>query len=435
MQECPRCSRTFADISNHKVCPAGVCSSCQVLQKNLSAHRCPWKKFEAFDGGVTADPVHCNRCQQAFYGLRFLKYRIRDSRYCRDCWFRPGFQQDYCSEKKVLEQKVHTYLLEQNRTHCKICECTLLEENGLRTYYEFDHLDVSNKKGNIGKMIMSLEKIEDIKAEINRCRLLCDHCHSLVTQMERDAGVHQLIPLMEQRPELATVVSTRIEAWVQDHRKKALINLGELDEHVLERELLNLDLPEFFEWPSHELTEPVQPLVKRWRQQLGTRRISALGVETDEIPRRLAQLLLFADLVVRLRGYLMAVADACASDPGVRLADKGSQGGTTLVQYYDPCEFLLAAYEYLVKDKGWIQAAQEACRQLLLGLLSEGTVRYVGFGAGMIAWCALSALGLEISAFSSRVENFQGVYMELHNHGEHDGENRLQPENWFSVRG
>jgi len=50
----------------------------------------------------------------------------------------------------------------------------------------FDHIDVLQKKQNIGSMLDHFPKMEDLLSEIKKCRVLCANCHSIKTYENND---------------------------------------------------------------------------------------------------------------------------------------------------------------------------------------------------------------------------------------------------------
>jgi hypothetical protein len=84
-----------------------------------------------------------------------------------------------------------------------------------------------------------------------------------------------------------------------------------------------------------------------------------------------------------------------------------------------------------------MQRASAACRQLLADLLEKGRLVCPSCGAEMLAWCAVTALGLEreLGPFVDPGRTpCQRIYLVIHNFGEHDGPAALQPEHWFDPQ-
>jgi hypothetical protein len=53
-----------------------------------------------------------------------------------------------------------------------------------------DHKNPENKINAISNMMLRPEyTIEDIKIELEKCRMLCAHCHKIHTQKQHDTGI------------------------------------------------------------------------------------------------------------------------------------------------------------------------------------------------------------------------------------------------------
>ena len=64
--------------------------------------------------------------------------------------------------------------------------CSFCGANDRRMH--FDHINMFEKRDSISTMIYTGCSKEEIIAEINKCQLLCIHCHNKVTFMERKYG-------------------------------------------------------------------------------------------------------------------------------------------------------------------------------------------------------------------------------------------------------
>ena len=74
------------------------------------------------------------------------------------------------ARKRKQQDFVYDYLSENS---CKLCG----EEDIL--YLQFDHLDRKNKVANISHMVSG--SMENLKAEMDKCRVVCVKCHVVVT--------------------------------------------------------------------------------------------------------------------------------------------------------------------------------------------------------------------------------------------------------------
>ena len=83
--------------------------------------------------------------------------------------------------KQVLYNKVNTW--KRQFQHCPTCGVDIVEGNEL--CFDLDHLDPYKKEHNIPNMIRKLYPFHTIKKEMQKCRLLCCHCHIDHTKTQR----------------------------------------------------------------------------------------------------------------------------------------------------------------------------------------------------------------------------------------------------------
>lgn len=62
----------------------------------------------------------------------------------------------------------------------------------------FDHKNIFEKNGSICSMVWSGEAIEKIQEEFKKCQLMCEDCHSMVTNLERKYGLLTLKKFSEE---------------------------------------------------------------------------------------------------------------------------------------------------------------------------------------------------------------------------------------------
>ena len=84
----------------------------------------------------------------------------------------------------LIEEEIKQYMIEKGHTHCAFCNKDRLD----RHEFHFDHINMFTKIGSVGKMMYSGTSVELIKAEIDKCQLLCTSCHAAVTHFERKFG-------------------------------------------------------------------------------------------------------------------------------------------------------------------------------------------------------------------------------------------------------
>ena len=114
----------------------------------------------------------CSDCGgSVFYSLRVWKA----SRLCYSC---------HSIRHKSLLIEVEQYMIEKDNTKCVFCE---KPRNNPHDFH-LDHVNMYSKKGSVGQMIYYGESIDIIKAEIDKCQLLCISCHAAVTHFEHKYG-------------------------------------------------------------------------------------------------------------------------------------------------------------------------------------------------------------------------------------------------------
>lgn len=90
---------------------------------------------------------------------------------------------DHNMKQKKLERRKEVDKWKLQKGSC--AECKLQIEDDFAFLFDLDHIDPSTKVNSISDMCNSLQSIESIRAEVEKCRLLCCKCHRLHT---RDMG-------------------------------------------------------------------------------------------------------------------------------------------------------------------------------------------------------------------------------------------------------
>jgi len=90
-------------------------------------------------------------------------------------------------QKSKLEQEKNKYIESFKKQGCIICK--FYDEKILR-FLEFDHINPSEKIADICVMKMSSNySLNDLKNEIEKCRILCRHCHKIHTAKQHREGI------------------------------------------------------------------------------------------------------------------------------------------------------------------------------------------------------------------------------------------------------
>jgi len=97
----------------------------------------------------------------------------------------------------VLEEEIKQYMIEKGHTKCAFCHKERINP------YEFnmDHINMFTKEGAVGPMMYCGTSVELIKAEIDKCQLLCISCHAAVTHFEYRFGFIRAKKTKKKNPE------------------------------------------------------------------------------------------------------------------------------------------------------------------------------------------------------------------------------------------
>jgi len=88
----------------------------------------------------------------------------------------------YISAHEKLSDDVNDYIVRRGMIACLFCG-----KERTRIYgFHLDHLNMFDKNDSVIRMLASGEPLEAIKAEIDKCQMLCVDCHMLVTGAEME---------------------------------------------------------------------------------------------------------------------------------------------------------------------------------------------------------------------------------------------------------
>jgi hypothetical protein len=94
---------------------------------------------------------------------------------CDTCWAK------HSEERELLWRQIIKYKFIQ----CKFCLSIKLYKD---ERYHYDHLNMFDKDKSIWSMVNEGIDIEHIYKEIDKCQILCLHCHYIVTELENKLG-------------------------------------------------------------------------------------------------------------------------------------------------------------------------------------------------------------------------------------------------------
>ena len=75
-------------------------------------------------------------------------------------------------------------MIEKGHVKCVFCH----KERTNPHEFHLDHINMFTKTGSVGPMMFEGVAVELIKAEIDKCQLLCISCHAAVTHFEHKFG-------------------------------------------------------------------------------------------------------------------------------------------------------------------------------------------------------------------------------------------------------
>jgi hypothetical protein len=130
----------------------------------------------------------CSKCLESKQLNEFPKRKNKHHCWCKPC--NKTYHQNYWKtspeRRKIiksnlaeLRKEIHTKIIDYLVTH----PCTHCGENNLLTL-EFDHLH--DKKFNISHAIKRVYGWDKIKAEIDKCQVLCANCHAIKTAKDNN---------------------------------------------------------------------------------------------------------------------------------------------------------------------------------------------------------------------------------------------------------
>ena len=118
------------------------------------------------------------------------------------------------ADRDALGLKLRQWDLDNGNTSCTICVRRLVDADGNTLLKcERDHCHVATKTQSVGMLIMTGAPWSEVRAEAEKCRVLCIRCHSLVTFGERSTGLW-FLARCPKAPELSVEIQ-QLEAQVE----------------------------------------------------------------------------------------------------------------------------------------------------------------------------------------------------------------------------
>jgi len=117
----------------------------------------------------------CEECEKVFYSsLKEWRGKMK----CEKCY------SEHNKEIEELWTRITEYSEQTENNFCKFCGLKRDEE----LTFHYDHINMFNKGDSICQMVRRGDDFERIKNEIEKCQLVCESCHHLITIMENMYG-------------------------------------------------------------------------------------------------------------------------------------------------------------------------------------------------------------------------------------------------------
>lgn len=131
----------------------------------------PKKKIVAKCDSVTSRRLEALKCQLL----------------CARCHVVATIQREKGRNHTGLKLKKFEYANSIKSKGCENCKYINVD---LCRFFDFDHLDPKTKINSISQMVIHKSyTYEDFLLEITKCRVLCRHCHMIITKKQMDAGI------------------------------------------------------------------------------------------------------------------------------------------------------------------------------------------------------------------------------------------------------
>jgi hypothetical protein len=113
-------------------------------------------------------------------------HKWKSNNLCDKCWCK------FNSERDELWVKIQEY----KRIVCVVCG----EEKKYRNErYHFDHINMFDKQSSICTMVNCGDETDDIFREIDKCQIVCKHCHDIITSIENRLGFTRIKSTLTRR--------------------------------------------------------------------------------------------------------------------------------------------------------------------------------------------------------------------------------------------
>lgn len=153
--------------------------------------------------------IKCNECSAILYDIQINTIRIWKSAYlCDTCWCSP----DKTTERADMWSDVTKY----KPIVCAICsrERTV----GREERFHYDHVNMFEKSENVCSLVNAGVGLDTIRAELDKCQVLCLTCHHLVTDIEHKIGFTRIKQNMTRQLNTGEITQAEYDSLVSKYQ-------------------------------------------------------------------------------------------------------------------------------------------------------------------------------------------------------------------------
>ena len=136
---------------------------------------------------TTLTKENCSNCSTSIYTAMESSIKTWQSqKICDKCW---------CNLKPVRDY-IWYQIANYKPMICRICG---KKQTNREERFHYDHINMFNKSDNVCSMVNNGEAIDAIYKEIDKCQILCYHCHTIITDLEQKIGFTRIKRLLTQK--------------------------------------------------------------------------------------------------------------------------------------------------------------------------------------------------------------------------------------------
>ena len=157
------------------------------LYKDINPYDLLDRKIEIKQIIDEQEKLQCYSCNKELIITNIDSIRKwKSNNVCDKCWGK------FNSERDELWVEIQKY----KRIVCVSCGEEKQDKN---ERYHFDHINMFDKQSSICTMVNCGDEIEDIFREIDKCQIVCKHCHDIITSIENRLGFTRIKSILTRR--------------------------------------------------------------------------------------------------------------------------------------------------------------------------------------------------------------------------------------------